>query len=124
MRCEFVGHNNLGNMTALPGQAATQGGDTDGAGNPITQRFRNFRSLDELADAYASWVERRAPDAVGAADAQAYADALRRGNYATSPLFSRSLSGVARRFERGDAGVTPKDLGLLRSARDGPACVR
>lgn len=113
----FAGTNNLGNLTATAAQDATRGADTDGAGNPIIQRFRNFENLDAFADAYASWVERRAPDARGAADARAYGEALRRGNYATDPRFAQSLSGVARRFQ---APPRP-DPALTEATRPGAA---
>lgn len=96
----FAGANNLGNMTALPSQAATEGGDRDAAGNPIRQRFRNFTNFDEFAAAYASWVERRAPGAMGTGgNALAYGSALSAAGYATHREFASGLAGAARRFQ-------------------------
>lgn len=99
----FAGANNLGNMTALASEDATEGGDRDGEGRPIRQRFLNFQSPDEFADRYVSWVQRRVPNIgeVGT-DPLRYGEALRGAGYATDPRFGRSLAGVAQRFE----GVT------------------
>lgn len=113
----FAGQNNPGNMTALPSQDATVGADRDAQGNPISQRFRNFGSLDEFADSYASWVERRAPWARGVTDPRMYGQSLQAGGYATDPRFADSLSGVARRFA---APPTP-DPNLLPGAQRGAA---
>ena len=100
----FAGRNNLGNMTALPGQDATSGGDTDAQGRAITQRFRNFASLEEFGAAYESWVRRRAPGAVGAGDdAARYYAALQGGGYATAPHFVQAGSGASSRFSQPSA---------------------
>ncbi len=97
----FAGRNNLGNMTALPGQDATSGGDTDAQGRAITQRFRNFGSLEEFGAAYESWVRRRAPGAVGAGDdAARYYAALQGGGYASAPHFVQAGSGASTRFSQ------------------------
>lgn len=95
----FAGQNNPGNMTAMPSQSATEGGDRDASGNPIRQRFRNFANMNEFADAYASWVERRAPGARGAASPEAYFRELQRGGYATAPNFVPGTSNVARGYQ-------------------------
>jgi hypothetical protein len=95
----FSGKNNLGNMTALPNQTATEGGDTDAQGKPIRQRFRNFNSLQEFGDAYASWVQRRASSAIRiGSDAQGYFAALQRGGYATAPHFVNAGTSVSAQF--------------------------
>ncbi|RVT91413.1 hypothetical protein EOD42_22420 [Rhodovarius crocodyli] len=96
----FAGRNNLGNMTALASQPATPGADRDGAGNRITQRFRDFETREDFMRAYVSWVQRRASNAIGSSSATVYGRRLQAGGYATDPRFATSLGGVASRFNR------------------------
>ncbi|WP_421991625.1 glucosaminidase domain-containing protein [Roseococcus sp.] len=104
---KFAGRNNLGNMTALASQDATEGGDRDANGTPIRQRFLNFSSPEEFANRYASWVERRPEVAarIRGTDAQGFAAGLQSGGYATSPTFVSSVSDRAGSFQPSGAAA-------------------
>lgn len=93
----FSGRNNLGNMTGTSRERTTAGGDTDGAGRQITQRFLDFDTPEAFAERYASWVERRAPGARNLTDPREFGQALRNASYATAPHFANAVHGVANR---------------------------
>lgn len=130
----FAGTNNPFNLTARPGVDATEGGDTDGQGRPIRQRFQNFPTPEAAAAEWAGRLRRLWPNSVGAGDdVGAFARGLRpgeRGGYAEAPNYSMSLQSTVGRIRRSPAPApteTPlpnptapaPDPGLLQGPRQG-----
>lgn len=97
------GTNNLGNIKDFSGRGVKATDNMTGS----RDAYRQYDTPDAFGDDYASLIERRYGDAVGAgADAEAYAKALQAGGYAEDPDYVRKLvrasqiAGLPDSFER------------------------
>ena len=93
--------NNLFGIKATPGApsvlAATHEADAAGQLLPTTAAFRAFPNLSACLHHYVDLLKKQYPDAVGAGnDAQAFAQGLIQGHYATDPQYAQKLMALAQ----------------------------
>lgn len=111
----YRGNYNFGNIIVPEGSNAsyTLGKDHDTNGNEITQRFRNYNSLDEWVNAKIDLLSSRRYQAfTGDASPAAFYDRVKRGGYAVdkeyankmlrvynSPILARKGTKIPSRFD-------------------------
>lgn len=112
----YAGNYNFGNIIIPTGSTAsyTEGRDHDAQGNPITQRFRNYNSLDEWVNAKIDLLSgKRYAAFTGDASPAAFYDRVKKGGYAVdkdyvskilnvynSPIFAKSGAKIPSRFDK------------------------
>jgi hypothetical protein len=77
------GTNNLGNIKDFSGSGTSATDNMTGS----KDKYRAYDSPDAFADDYASLIQRKYPNAVGAKDPLAFASALKSGGYAEDPRY-------------------------------------
>lgn len=91
---KFVHNYNLFNQTAgknWKGDVVTRG-DTNAAGQKITQKFKAYNSYGEAFDDYVAYIKRRQKQAIGAKSAYEYGAALKSGGYAEDPGYAQHIA--------------------------------
>lgn len=86
------GTNNLGNIKDFSGSGV---GATDNM-TGSKDKYRAYASPDAFADDYASLIQRKYPNAVGAKDPLAFATALKSGGYAEDPNYVNKVVQTSR----------------------------
>lgn len=89
-----AGKYNYGNITAGSSWkgSTTSGNDTDGNGNKITQKFRNYDSIDHyVSDKISLLSSSRYRCALNANTIEEYARCVKQGGYATDPNYEQKL---------------------------------
>lgn len=85
------GTNNLGNIKDFSGSGVGAVDNMTGSND----KYRAFDTPQAFADHYASLIERKYPNAVGAGnDPQAFAVALKQGGYAEDPAYINKVAAV------------------------------
>lgn len=111
------GKFNYGNITlgSNKTRSYTEGRDTDGKGNPITQKFVNYNSLEDYAEAKINLLNNRRYNAFsGSLDE--FADRVARGGYATDPKYAKKLKDVIQSAKYG--GILKFQEGGVNEARE------
>lgn len=97
-----IGQYNYGNIKSGSSWKGKTSGQNvleyDKAGNPLNEKasFRAYSSPEEAAADYARLIGSRYPGASGAANAESYAEALKRGGYATDPNYVSKIAKIAK----------------------------
>ncbi|SMF93895.1 Flagellum-specific peptidoglycan hydrolase FlgJ [Methylomagnum ishizawai] len=114
---KHVHDNNLFNITgSYHGQSVVRG-DTDAAGNRISQRFKVYGSIDESFEDLADLLSRKYPGAVGVKSAYEYGAALKKGGYAADPGYAKHIDERAQEVRR--ITGTPLPPGKAQYGADG-----
>lgn len=95
---KYAGNYNFGNITVPKNSNAsyTEGSDHDGNGNPITQRFRNYDSMDEWVRAKVDLLSNSRYKAfTGDNSAKAFYTRIKQGGYATDPNYVNKLIKIS-----------------------------
>lgn len=87
---KYAGNYNYGNITAIGDQDYTLGKDSDGKGNSISQKFRNYNSLNEWVNAKINLLNGKRYRAFTGAPDQFY-ERVKAGGYATDPDYVKKL---------------------------------
>lgn len=95
------GTNNLGNIKDFAGGGV---GATDNM-TGSRDKYRAYATPEEFADDFASLIQRKYPNAVGAKDPLAFATALKQGGYAEDPRYVDKVAQATRM-----AGSTPNPV--------------
>ena len=110
------GRFNYGNITlgSNKTRSYTQGRDKDAHGNPITQKFVNYDSLEDYANAKIQLLNSKRYNAFGGS-VNEFASRVAKGGYATSPKYFEALSKIIASNKNGgvlkfQAGGTNSNL--------------
>lgn len=93
----YAGKYNYGNITVGSDKTAsyTEGADSDGNGNRITQKFRNYDSLEDYANAKIALLNgSRYKAFTGNKSAQDFYTRVKNAGYATDPNYVKKLLAV------------------------------
>lgn len=90
---KYAGNYNYGNITAIGDQDYTLGNDSDGNGNSISQKFRNYNSLDEWVNAKIDLLNGKRYRAF-TGDPNQFYNRVKAGGYATDPNYVTKLTNV------------------------------
>lgn len=93
----YTGRYNYGNITVGSDKTAsyTEGADTDEKGNRITQKFRNYDSLEDYANAKIALLNgSRYKAFTGNKSAQDFYTRVKQSGYATDPDYVKKLLAV------------------------------
>lgn len=112
----YAGNYNFGNIIIPAGstESYTEGRDHDAQGNIITQKFRNYSSLDEWVNAKIDLLSKNRYQAfTGDSSPSAFYDRIKRGGYAVdkeyvdkmlrvynSPIFAKKGTKIPSRFDK------------------------
>lgn len=101
----FKGRFNFGNITVgSSGASYTEGKDKDINGNIVTQRFRNYNSLEEyIAHKIALLSNSRYRAFTG--DISKFYDRVKAGNYAEDPEYVTKLNNMYRSIYKAKSGI-------------------
>lgn len=94
----YVGNYNFGNITIGSDKNAsyTEGGDHDSKGNKITQKFRNYDSIDDYVNAKISLLNSKRYNAFAdnTDDARTFYSRIVKGGYAEDPNYLTKILRV------------------------------
>lgn len=95
----YAGNWNFGNIiVGSSGASYTEGGDKDANGKPITQKFRNFDSLDDFIRYKVALLSNKRYHAFDGDIEQVY-DRIKAGGYATAKNYVNSLKKLYEQYK-------------------------
>ena len=112
---KYSGNYNYGNITAIGNQSYTPGKDKDGLGNTISQKFRNYNSLDEWVNAKIDLLNGKRYNAFTGDPSQFY-DRVKAGGYAQDPNYVKKLTDTYKVIKAGRGTGLPQVFGKAINA--------
>lgn len=96
------GKFNYGNITlgSNKSRSYTKGKDTDGKGNPITQKFVNYDSIEDYVNAKIALLNNKRYNAF-TGPLSNFASRVHKGGYATNPKYTEILNSVIATAKHG-----------------------
>ena len=95
----YAGNWNFGNIiVGSSGASYTEGNDTDGNGNPIKQKFRNYASLEDFVNHKIDLLNGRRYRAFDG-DIEHFYDRVKAGGYATSKNYVNTLNKLYEQYK-------------------------
>lgn len=101
----YKGNFNFGNITVgSSGASYTEGKDKDSSGNTITQKFRNYNSLDDYVSNKINLLSGSRYKAFNG-DLSSFYDRVKRGGYAEDANYVSKLNGVYNSIYKAKNGI-------------------